>query len=78
MVTHLLTEKVILNSDFKIILPIVRVKNNVENLDWFFLNKAEASFLVKLVLIMRRKCSQAYIAHNSVNRSHNEQRFGTN
>ena len=62
------TEKCILNSDCMIILPIVRVKNMVENVDWIFLKMADQSFLVKLVLIMHNKCSQAHIAHNSVNR----------
>ena len=34
---------------------------------------ADQSFLVKIVLNMHHECSQADVAQNSVNRSHNEQ-----
>ena len=53
-----------LNSDSMIILPIVRVKNMLENVDWNNLMMADKSYLVKIVLIMHNKCSQADIAHN--------------
>ena len=71
MVTSILNEKFILNSDFTISL---RIKNTVENLDWIFLKMADQSFLVKIVLIMHNKCSQADIAHNYVYFSEAEQR----
>ena len=74
METLILSEKFNLNSDFKIILPIMRVKNTVENLDLIFLNMADESYFVKIVLIIHHKCSQTDTAHNSVNRSDNEQR----
>ena len=63
-------EKCILNSDCMVILPIVRVKNRVENVDWIFPNTADQSYLDKIVIIMHNKCSQADIANKSVNRSH--------
>ena len=44
MVTFILREKFIFNSNFTIILPIMRVKNTVENVDWIFLNIADQSF----------------------------------
>ena len=66
------------NSDFTIIIAIMRVKNTVENVNRLFLKIADQSYLVKIVLIERNKCSQADIAHNSVNRSHPEQRTRTN
>ena len=74
METLILTEKFIFNSVFTNILPITRVKNTVENVDRFFLYMADQFFLVKIVLKMHHKCPQADIAHNPVNRSHNEQR----
>ena len=61
------TEKFILNSDCMIILLIVWVENTVENEDWVFPKMVDQSYLVKIVLIMLNKCSQADIAHNSVN-----------
>ena len=60
------------------ILPIVGVKNVVEDVKFIFLKTADQSYLVKLVLIMHNKCSQADIAHNSVNHSHAVQRTRTN
>ena len=54
------------------------VKNMIENVDWIFLNIADQQFLIKTVLNMHHKCSQANIAHNSVNRSENEQCTRTN
>ena len=74
METHFLTEKFILNSDFTIMLPILQIKNTVQNVDWIFLKMADQSYFVKIVLIVHHKSSQADIAHNSVNRSNNEQR----
>ena len=71
-------KKYILNSECMIILPIVCVKNTVENVDWIFLTTTNQSYLVKIVLIMYNKCSQADIAHNFVNRSHAAQRNCTN
>ena len=62
MVTSILFEKFILNSDFTIILPIMRIKNTVENTDWIFMKLADQSYFVKIVLIMHNKCSQADIA----------------
>ena len=58
-----------------IILPIVWVKNMVEDVEWICLKRADQLYLVKIVFIMHNKCSQAYIALNSVIRSHNEQRI---
>ena len=57
---------------------ILRVENTVEKVYWIFLKTADQSYLVKIFLIMHNKCSQAYIAHNSVNRSHAEQCARTN
>ena len=39
---------------------------------------ADQSYLVKIVLIIHNKCSQADIAHNTVNRSKAEQHTQTN
>ena len=61
-----------------IILPIVWVKNTIENVDWIFLKTGDQSYLAKIVLIMHNKCSQADLAQNSVNLSHAEQRTRTN
>ena len=72
METLILTEIFILNSDFTIILPIMTIKK-LENVDWIFLDVADQSYLVKIVIIVQNKCSQADMRHNSVNRSHNEQ-----
>ena len=36
--TLIFTNKFILNSDFTIILPIIRVKTSVENVDWIIPN----------------------------------------
>ena len=58
-----------------IILPIVCIKNTVGNLDCIFPKTSDQSYLVKIVLIMHNKCSQADITHNSVNCSHAEQIF---
>ena len=66
MVTLILTEKIILNSDLIIFLPIMLGKNIVENVDLIFLNIADQSFLVKKVLNMHHKCLQADIAHNKM------------
>ena len=66
-----------LNSDFTIIIPIILVKNKVENTDWIFPLTADPSYLVRIVLIMHIKCSQADIAHNYVNRKHPEQHIRT-
>ena len=41
MVMVILTEKFILDSDFTIILRIMRIKNTVENVDWIFLKMAD-------------------------------------
>ena len=73
-----MTEKFILNSDFTIIQPIVKIKNTVENIDQTFLKMADQSYSVKIVLIMHNKCSWADIAHNYVNCSTAEQRTQTN
>ena len=43
-----LDRKIILNSDFIIIFPIMRVKYTVENLDLILLKKADQSHLVKI------------------------------
>ena len=52
------------------ILPIMRVyKNTLEKVDLIFLKTAHQSCLVKTDFIVHNKCSQADIAHNSVNRS---------
>ena len=56
----------------------MRIKNAVENVDWIFLKMAEQSYFVKIVLIIHNKRSQADIAHNSLNRSNNEQPTRTN
>ena len=61
-----------------IILPIEWVKNTVENVVWIFLKMTDQLYLIKYVLIMHNKCSQADIAHNYDNCSHNEQRTLTN
>ena len=53
----------------------MRIKNTVMQI---FMKIADQSYLVKIVLILHHKCSQADIAHNSVNRSHSEQCSGTN
>ena len=50
-----------INSDRMIILPIVWVKNTVENVAWIF--PENQAYLVKIIIIM-----QADIAHNSDNR----------
>ena len=76
METIILTEKFILNSDFTIIIPIIRIKNTLKNVNWIFLKIADQSDLVKITLISNS--SQAEIAHNSVSRSHNEQCTRTN
>ena len=47
-------EKFFLNSDLPIILPIMRIKNTVENVDWIFLKMADQSYLVKIILIMHK------------------------
>ena len=39
---------------------------------------SDRSYLVKIVFIMHNKCSQADIAHNTVNRSKAEQHTRTN
>ena len=54
-----LTEIFVLNSDFMIILTIMRIKNTVENVDWIFIKMADQLYLVKIVLIMHNKCSKA-------------------
>ena len=56
----------------------MRIKNTAENVDWISPKMADQSHLVKIVVIMHNKCSQADTAHNSVKRSHNEQRTQTN
>ena len=68
-------EKSILNSDGTIFLPMMGIKNLVENVDWIFLKTTDQPYciLVKIVLIMHNKYSQAYIAHNSVYHSYPEQ-----
>ena len=43
METLFLTEKIILNLDFKIILPIMRIKNTVENVNLIFLKMVDQS-----------------------------------
>ena len=78
MTTLIWAENFIINSDFTIILPIMRGKNTVEIVDTMFLKMEDQSSLVKIVLITHHKYSQADIAHNSVNRSHAEQRTRTN
>ena len=45
-----------------IILPIMRIKNADENVDWIFLKMADQSYLIKIVSIMHNKCSRADIA----------------
>ena len=47
-----------------------RVENTAENIDCFFPNTADSSYLFKTFLIIYNKSSQADIAHNSVNLSH--------
>ena len=42
-------------------------------LNLIFQKIANQSYLLKIFLIMHHKCAQADIAHNSVNRSNNEQ-----
>ena len=42
------------------------------------MNTADETFLVKIVLNIQHKCSQADIANNSINRSHTEERARTN
>ena len=59
-------------------LSIVWVKNTVENVDWIFPKTVDQSDLVKIVLIVHNKCSQADIAQNFVNRSHAEQHVRIN
>ena len=61
-----------------IILLIVWIKNTVENVYWIFLKTTDKSYLVKFVLIMHNKSSQADIAHNPVIRCLAEQRTRTN
>ena len=78
METFILTQKLILNSDFTIIQPIMRAKNTVDNLDRIFPKMADHSYLVKIVLIIHHKCSQADITYNSVIRAHTEQWSRTN
>ena len=78
METLLLNKKFILNPDFTITLLIMRIKKTVQNVDLIFLKMADQSYLVKIVIIMHNKCSQADIVHKSVNRSNNEQRTGSN
>ena len=63
---------------FTIILPIIGVKNAVENIDSILMNIAGQSHLVKIIVILHNKCSLADIAHNSCNRSHPEQHTRTN
>ena len=41
----------------------MRIKSTVENVGWIFLNIADQSYLVKIVLIRHNKCSEADIAH---------------
>ena len=65
METLILTEKCILNSEFRIILPIMRIKKNVEIVYSFFLKMADSSHLAKIVLIMHNKYSQTYIVHKA-------------
>ena len=60
-----------------IIVPNVWVKNTVENVDRIFLKTEDESYLIKIVLIMHNKCSEADTSHNSVTRSHAEQRTQT-
>ena len=46
--------------------------------DWIFLNMADQSYFAKIVLITHDECSQADIAQNLVNLTHNKQRTLTN
>ena len=79
MITCILIENFILNSDFTIILPIMRIKNIVKNVDWIFLKMTDQSYFANIVLIMRNKCSLAdIIDRNCVNLSKALQRTRTN
>ena len=79
MAMLILTEKLIINSDFTFILQIMRVKITIENVDKIFLKMTDQSHLVKIVLITHNKQSMKMLnAHSSVNRSHAEQRNLTN
>ena len=78
MITCILIENFILNSDFTIILPIMRIKTIVKNVDWIFLKMTDQSYFANIVLIMHNKCSQANIARNCVNLSKALQRTRTN
>ena len=51
MATLFSTEKFILNSNFMIILPIKRVKNTVENVDYIFLKIVDELYFLKVLLI---------------------------
>ena len=61
----ILKRKINLNSNVPILLAIMRIIITAANVDNFFLNMADQSYLVKSVLIMHHECSQADIAHNS-------------
>ena len=79
MAMLILTEKLIINSDFTIIQQIIRVKMTVENVDKIFLKMTDQSHSVKIVLITQNEQSMKMLnAHSSVNRSHAEQRNLTN
>ena len=51
MAMSILTDIFILNSDLAITLPIVQIKNTVENVDWIFLKMADQSYLEEIFLI---------------------------
>ena len=59
-------EKIIVNSGCTIILPLMRVKNITENVDFILQKQADESYLVKIILIMHNKGSHSDIAHNCV------------